>query len=265
MSAIDEDAIVRECSSESHILLSHPHVAVKVIRMNDFAVKFGASVRDCEASRQQEVRERLQLEDDQADEVRPTHNIYVPRVHHFFKRDRIGYLVQEYIEECQKSTFDDEDVATITKCVAFLHTLEENEPRPLGHGPAEGLLWPDDHMPRLTNRAELAEFVRERAGPKRVPVRIEPPFALCHLDIALRNIIFMADGRIAIIDWASAGYYPRIFEIAAFHENNGAGAEEAAFCKRIAERLLEQYHFAQEELSEAQSLLTMAFNNVAHP
>jgi len=37
---------------------------------------------------------------------------------------------------------------------------------------------------------------------------------LCHLDIAPRNILWLDedDGALCIVDWASAGYYPRIFE-----------------------------------------------------
>lgn len=39
--------------------------------------------------------------------------------------------------------------------------------------------------------------------------------ALCHLDIAPRNILWLKDGSICFLDWASASYYPRIFEFCA--------------------------------------------------
>ena len=38
---------------------------------------------------------------------------------------------------------------------------------------------------------------------------------LCHLDIAPRNILWLEDGSLCLIDWASAGYYPRLFEFCA--------------------------------------------------
>jgi Ser/Thr protein kinase RdoA (MazF antagonist) len=38
---------------------------------------------------------------------------------------------------------------------------------------------------------------------------------LCHLDIAPRNFLWLEDGSICFIDWASAGFYPRFFEICA--------------------------------------------------
>jgi thiamine kinase-like enzyme len=36
---------------------------------------------------------------------------------------------------------------------------------------------------------------------------------LCHLDIAPRNILLCDDGEIFVLDWASVGFYPRIFEL----------------------------------------------------
>jgi thiamine kinase-like enzyme len=39
------------------------------------------------------------------------------------------------------------------------------------------------------------------------------PLVLCHLDLAPRNIIWLADGSVCFIDWASAGFYPRFFEV----------------------------------------------------
>lgn len=35
---------------------------------------------------------------------------------------------------------------------------------------------------------------------------------LCHLDLAPRNIIKLEDGSLCLLDWASAGFYPRFFE-----------------------------------------------------
>lgn len=38
---------------------------------------------------------------------------------------------------------------------------------------------------------------------------------LCHLNIAPRNILWQENGSFCLIDWASAGYYPRLFEFCA--------------------------------------------------
>lgn len=39
------------------------------------------------------------------------------------------------------------------------------------------------------------------------------PLVLCHLDLALRNFIWLENGSVCLVDWASAGVYPRFFEI----------------------------------------------------
>ncbi|KIW11717.1 hypothetical protein PV08_11019 [Exophiala spinifera] len=38
---------------------------------------------------------------------------------------------------------------------------------------------------------------------------------LCHLDIAPRNLLWQEDGSLCLLDWASAGYCPRLFEFCA--------------------------------------------------
>lgn len=44
---------------------------------------------------------------------------------------------------------------------------------------------------------------------------------LSHLDIAPRNIIWQDDGTIRLIDWQSAGFYPRLFEFWAQWNSEG--------------------------------------------
>ena len=42
-------------------------------------------------------------------------------------------------------------------------------------------------------------------------------FVLCHLDIASRNIIVLENDSICLLDWESAGFFPRFFEICTQH------------------------------------------------
>jgi hypothetical protein len=44
---------------------------------------------------------------------------------------------------------------------------------------------------------------------------IEPLEDSTRIDIAPRNILWQEDGSLCLVDWASAGYYPRIFEFCA--------------------------------------------------
>jgi thiamine kinase-like enzyme len=39
------------------------------------------------------------------------------------------------------------------------------------------------------------------------------PLVLCHLDLAPRNMIRLEDGSLCLLDWKSAGLYPRFFEV----------------------------------------------------
>ena len=36
---------------------------------------------------------------------------------------------------------------------------------------------------------------------------------ICHLDVAPRNILWLEDGSICLLDWKSAGFYPRLLEV----------------------------------------------------
>jgi len=40
----------------------------------------------------------------------------------------------------------------------------------------------------------------------------ESVLVLCHLDIAPRNFLLLEDSSVCLLDWASAGFYPRVFE-----------------------------------------------------
>ncbi|KAH7350660.1 hypothetical protein BKA65DRAFT_535790 [Rhexocercosporidium sp. MPI-PUGE-AT-0058] len=42
---------------------------------------------------------------------------------------------------------------------------------------------------------------------------VKYPLVLCHLDLAPRNLVWLADGSVSILDWSSAGFYPRFFEV----------------------------------------------------
>jgi thiamine kinase-like enzyme len=38
---------------------------------------------------------------------------------------------------------------------------------------------------------------------------------LCHLDLSSKNMLWLEGGTVCLLDWASAGYYPRYFELVA--------------------------------------------------
>ncbi|KAJ5588658.1 kinase-like protein [Penicillium hordei] len=83
-----------------------------------------------------------------------------------------------------------EEKATIQKGAGVLNyftTLRHISPGPLSGGACRSLLFPET----------------EDLGYELV---------LCQLDIALRKILWEEDGSLCLLDWASVGYYPRLFE-----------------------------------------------------
>ena len=51
---------------------------------------------------------------------------------------------------------------------------------------------------------------------------------MCHTNLAPRNIIVVENGGLALLDWACAGFYPRIFERYALADRRG---RDPIFCK----------------------------------
>lgn len=75
------------------------------------------------------------------------------------------------------------------------------------------------------------------------------PFVLCHLDIAPRNIIWCDDGCICLLDWASAGFYPRLLEYVSLHLQKD-------------QKLLNALGFITENEEEQQKKICRALYNI---
>ncbi|KAH8110138.1 kinase-like domain-containing protein [Phellopilus nigrolimitatus] len=61
----------------------------------------------------------------------------------------------------------------------------------------------------------LARPERLCAEPDTEPFDDSEPLVFSHLDLSMRNVIVGTDGRLWMIDWAWAGFYPRWFEYVA--------------------------------------------------
>ena len=48
---------------------------------------------------------------------------------------------------------------------------------------------------------------------------------LCHLDIAPRDIIWLDDDSMCLLDWECAGFYPRLFEVYLLRIDSGKDGE----------------------------------------
>jgi hypothetical protein len=205
-----DNELVAFCRTSSHLSLpEYPHV----IQLSDTAVvKFGIGVYEEEATNQRIAFHLLN-----------PHIVRIPEVYRFIYHQtengvREGYLVTEYIHgtnprpECYP-----ELAAKLLPILMQFETIQNSVPGPLGGGPARGMFWEDDY-PQFTSTKTLEDWINQRLSGDGTTVSFErTPLRLCHMDLAPRNILDLPDGSICLLDWAGAGFYPHVFEIAMLH------------------------------------------------
>ncbi|KAK9357782.1 hypothetical protein V1504DRAFT_436424 [Lipomyces starkeyi] len=87
-------------------------------------------------------------------------------------------------------------------------------PGPLHRGISRGLLWEENGKPTFGTVQQMERWLNVRLPDVESKLALEKyPLVLCHLDLAPRNIIKLEDGSVCLLDWASAGFYPRFFEV----------------------------------------------------
>ncbi len=108
------------------------------------------------------------------------------------------------------------------EALAAFHTLPLKEGLDWGAAPAE--LFPDDEVPlhRLGFTAGERERAREPLARAREAL-LASPFGLAHRDCTAANVL-LASGRAWLTGFASAGYGPQIFDVAAFLLTSGIEA-----------------------------------------
>lgn len=86
--------------------------------------------------------------------------------------------------------------------------------------------WLNVRLPDVKSKLELQHY----------------PLVLCHLDLAPRNILWLSDGSVCFLDWATAGFYPRLFEnclLRIMHHESYSKALEARMKKLTSEEELQ--------------------------
>lgn len=171
----------------------------------DLVVKFGPFVTSHEAENQQE-----------AFKIIDPAILIVPMVHKFFVDDEgWGYMVSDFISGKTIDPLSDSHVQRLTYIFDYFRSITANRAGSLCGGPSVGLLWPDTNDLTISNVQQVEEWFNSRLFPGDGQVHFDAsPLVLCHLDIAPRNIIWLDDGRVCLLDWASAGFYPRLLEFA---------------------------------------------------
>ncbi|KAI9036790.1 uncharacterized protein KD926_001312 [Aspergillus affinis] len=170
----------------------------------DTAIKFGMSISEDEFLNHQ-------IAYDLVDQTR----VQIPRAHRFFT-DGLGrgYIVVEHVEGNVIDPLTDPVlIKRLSNVLNYLHTIRGTKPGSLSGGPCHGLLWPDNESVMFESKEQLESWLNSRLSQEGGNVSLEDDnLVLCHLDVTPRNIIWKPDGSICLVGWASAGFYPRLFE-----------------------------------------------------
>ena len=214
ITASDEE-IIKYCQTprvSPHVVGGSEHGNLVLMLSNQAVVKFGGGVTVDEAANQKFAYEHL---DSQI--------VQVPRVLRFFQDKSlpiwpIGYLVMEFIEGRNLSLYVDEHPQIIQRIIrALIHmgTLTSVTPGPVGGGEPQGYLW-SEYGARTTFKTivDMEDWLNKRLAVCKEKVDLRPcTLRFCHLDLARRNIILRPDRTLCLVDWATAGFYPWVFEI----------------------------------------------------
>lgn len=203
---LSEAEIINRCKkTEPQNFIFHMPYGNNVLRLSEnLAVKFGYGVTEYEA-RSQEI----------AYNILDPKIIRVPKVHKFFEdRQGRGYLVMDFMEgQIQESITDFRQLGALSHVLDHFATQTSSKPGPLGGGPSRALLFGESDPPTFETIEQIERWYNTRhLVPGRSISFRNANLILCHLDLFPRNILWFTGQPPCVLDWASAGYYPRIFE-----------------------------------------------------
>ncbi|OAL38843.1 hypothetical protein AYO20_02049 [Fonsecaea nubica] len=109
-------------------------------------------------------------------------------------------------EHCDK-------VARAINAMSFVKT---DRPGPADGGEPHGNIWAPDYRAyeSFKTSLDLEAWFNRALVKEGAQIRFPPEsLALRHLDLSRDNILVVEDGSLAILDWASAGFYPWSIQI----------------------------------------------------
>lgn len=209
---LSDSEIAQLCFSPNREIVGGLREGNLVIKLSDdIVVKFGLSVTVEEANNQRKAFELL----DQS-------IVRVPRLYRFFTQDNpqpfppTGFIVMEYIHGETLQIPNSDQVLQIARILSHFSTIRCQSPGPLQGGRSHGLIWEETGQPEFKSVQQMETWLNYRLPGENTKLSLARyPLVLCHLDLAPRNIICLRDNSICFVDWASAGFYPRFFEVCA--------------------------------------------------
>ena len=177
----------------------------KVLRLDaEVVVKYGVGVTKDEVINQEIARELLD----------PS-IVHVPKVYSFFEDDSgRGYLVMEFMEgDVKDSISEASDIRMLSVLLEHFAGIKSSKPGALGGGPSRALIFGQSDPPTFETVQELEQWFNDRLLEPNSKITLAgSDLILCHLDLFPRNIIWAKDQPPCVLDWASAGFFPRILE-----------------------------------------------------
>lgn len=242
-----EDEIIQHCSlsNPNRKIISELKGGNSIIQLSeDAVVKCGFGVTKLEAQNQK-----------QAYKIVDPAVIRIPRVYRSFTDGLVGYIVMEYINGQPLSSVKDPNIflEAVAKVLKHFEQVRSDKPGPFHGGLAYGPLWLDYDSIAPATISDIEHYYNERQLERSLKLNLTKyPLVFCHLDIAPRNILVSEDESLCLIDWATAGFYPRLFERVVLRLNIKQKDDWNA-------RLIDQLDMLDEDETSQAQLLEQAY------
>jgi len=248
---LSNSKIIERCFESNRKIVGGVFYGNLVIQLSDeIVVKFGWGLTVEEADNQRKAYELLD-----------PNIIRVPRVYRYFTQpveetqptegfSPRGFIVMEYVHGDMIESPNSSQINQIAQILAYFARIHRQHPGPLHKGASHGLLWQENGTPAFQSVQQMERWLNYRLPDIGAKLSLQKyPLVMCHLDLAPRNILWLKDGSICLLDWESAGFYPRFFEVSLLKMMEYShGTYETTLMERM-ERLTEK--------EEAQMLLLM--------
>ncbi|KXS98541.1 hypothetical protein AC579_4793 [Pseudocercospora musae] len=253
-SSLSRRVVMQFCDDPDRNTIGRMNSNPEVIRVGDMVIKFGRVSLE-EACNQHAAATLVNPE-----------VLVVPKVYDYFQSGDRAFLVMQFVQGRHPTVREYSSVLPeVAKSLAYLHTFTRHYPGPYAPGRSLGLLWCDDvNVLSFVSKDALASYLNSRLRDKTYAFDFKSTtMVFCHLDVAPRNIVVTND-RICLLDWESAGFYPRSLERCAIRRNCGNHGEDGEYCTWMDYYSGLQEPLSPEELLQAQMVDRVVGNNIRY-
>lgn len=204
--SFSEDDIIQRCNEATpDLILYNPEEGNKVLKLsNKLVVKFGFMLSEDEARNQAKAHEILDPK-----------IVRVPRVHRYFMdSNKRGYIVMDLMEgEHKDSITESSQIHEMSRILKHFASIKSQKPGPLAGGPSNCFLFGLSESPTFQSIEDMESWFNIRLHDPTAKISFAGmDLVFCHLDLFPRNVLWLENQPPCILDWTSAGFYPRIFE-----------------------------------------------------